>query len=252
MPGVMSLCRLVLQDSQGSAQLVELEHSRSVPLHLELTDRLAIHWQHKLQGAGHDALPGKLQILDLSHKSGAQDGGRAFGDELIPAKIGASPARMASQTRRNPLIQTSADPEGVSQSDAALCSQWDAWLLLAANGQDPVQLYAVNPIGIKGPAVRHVATQAGPPGNTAAAFGEDYAVFRAGDGTLSSVPLVACQACSHVSFTHLVSDVLGLQGHETFLTLGQHNAQGQAALTLHLLQSQMNFRPEVQRQLSCE
>ena len=187
---------------------MDLSQNWSIPLQLELTDRLAIHWQHDTRTAGQDALPGKLQALHISQRLDAPSSGqRAFGDQLIPAKKGASPARMASQTRSNPLLRASSHsmkPEAGGQVDAAQSSQWDAWLLLAANGQDPVQLYAFSPVGIKGPDVRHVAAQAGPAGDTAAAFVEDYVVSRAGDGTLSSVPITACQNCSFVSHALLL------------------------------------------------
>ena len=211
------VCRLVLQDSQGSAHLLELEQSQSTPLPLDLTDQLVIHWQshHPLhQLSSLSPLAGKLQALDLATKQDQPltvPRARAFGDQLIPAKQSpqAQSARLSAQTRTNPLMEVSRDPQsGQSETgsgpDVAQSSQGDAWLLLAANGQDPVQLHAYSHVTIWGPELRLVAAQEGPGGQTAVAFVEDSAIFRSPEGALSAVPLQACLACSQVRCPRVV------------------------------------------------
>ncbi len=176
-------------------------------LPMEMTDKLAIHWQHPSSGIVQDTLSAKLGALELSQGPQGQVLERAFGDQLIPAKrttaaTSKSSSGMAAQTRSNPLgqdLQNVNQARAESQAHAAERSQWDAKLLLAANGQDPVQLFAYLPSSIKGPELRLVAAQEGPPGHTASAFVGESAIFRAPDGTLSVVPLVACQTDLQVS-----------------------------------------------------
>lgn len=155
---------------------------------------MTIHWQQQSNQQSCDSLASKLPALDLSQGDVQKLQGRAFGDQLIPARR-KPPSRMASQTRSNPMmLKTLRAPWSKSDDGAGAVnsSHWDAWLLLAANAQDPVQAFAYRPRSITGPELRLVAAQEGPPGQTVSAFVGECAIFRAPDGSLSAVPILAC------------------------------------------------------------